>query len=256
MSKLIARNATPSSITVSGFTVYNIRSENSTSIVEVEGTSNTAPSVGDIITFGNYPQSTSDPEPIEWTVLDVDTVNHKCLLISDKILAKTYIKAITYAIIIFKDLVGFLTLDNCSGFSNYGDKVYFDMTLLKEIASSALSYPIFEATHLSSSEMFEIYRTGQPQETKKFPVFPWSRGERGREYTTWKMTSRTAFFRPSLFEKLSTLSEDYIESFTWNNIKYFLASACEYLGVKRINHEIFELNVNRLSDYVDAAGKK
>lgn len=177
-------------------------------------------------------------------------------IISDKILAKTYIKAISYAIIIFKDLVGFLTLDNCSGFNNYGDKAYFDMTLLKEIAASALSYPIFEATHLNSSEMYEIYKTGGNGSNKKFPNFPWSREEKRREYTTWKMTSRTAFFRPSLFEKLSTLSEDYIESFTWDNIKYFLASACEYLGVKRINHEIFELNVNRLSDYVDSAGKK
>ncbi len=91
MSKLIVRNATPSSITVSGFTVYNIKSENSTFIVEVEGTSNTAPSVGDIITFGNYPQATSTPEPIEWKVLEVDTTNQKALLIAKKVLdGKTY----------------------------------------------------------------------------------------------------------------------------------------------------------------------
>lgn len=45
------------------------------------------PVVGDIITFGSYPQSTSSPEPIEWVVLDVDTVNQWVLLISKYLLA-------------------------------------------------------------------------------------------------------------------------------------------------------------------------
>lgn len=86
MSKLIVRNTSPSSITISGFTVYNIRSENSSFVVEVEGTSNTDPSVGDIITFGNYPQATSTPEDLEWIVLDVDTTNRRALLVSRKVI--------------------------------------------------------------------------------------------------------------------------------------------------------------------------
>lgn len=44
------------------------------------------PSVGDTVTFGNYPQATSTPEPIEWTVLAVDSVNGKALLIAKKVL--------------------------------------------------------------------------------------------------------------------------------------------------------------------------
>ncbi len=39
-----------------------------------------------VITFGNYPQSSSDPEPIEWYVLEEDTVNNKSLVISKKVL--------------------------------------------------------------------------------------------------------------------------------------------------------------------------
>lgn len=45
-----------------------------------------APVVGDIITLGNYPQATSTPEPIEWVVLDVDTVNRKCLVVAKKVI--------------------------------------------------------------------------------------------------------------------------------------------------------------------------
>ena len=41
-------------------------------------------SVGDIITFGTYPQTAegTDQTPIEWIVLDCDEENHKALLIS------------------------------------------------------------------------------------------------------------------------------------------------------------------------------
>ncbi len=41
--------------------------------------------VGNIVTFGTYPQTeerTTDQTPIEWIVLDYDEVNHKALLIS------------------------------------------------------------------------------------------------------------------------------------------------------------------------------
>ena len=38
------------------------------------------------ITFGNYPQSSNTPEPIEWYVLAEDTVNNKSLIISKRIL--------------------------------------------------------------------------------------------------------------------------------------------------------------------------
>ena len=179
-------------------------------------------------------------------------------IVSDKILTRTFIKAITYSIIIFKEVVGFLTFD-LSDFRvrwpNNGDGDLLDIPKLRQIASSTISCPIFEASHLDSSEMREIYSTeGKYVDTGKLN-FPWKRPiEKRREYTTWKKTSFTAFFRPSLFEKFNTLSDDYIDSFTWDNIKYFLASSCEYLGIKRLGYEVFNLNVNRLSEYVDSEG--
>ena len=75
MSNIYAKNTTSSSITVSGYNVYSVDSTDAEN-VEVEGTSvDTLPSVGDTVTFGNYPQATSTPEPIEWTVLAVDSTN-------------------------------------------------------------------------------------------------------------------------------------------------------------------------------------
>ena len=37
---------------------------------------------GDTVTFGQYPQATETPEPIEWIVLDYDAANDKMLLLS------------------------------------------------------------------------------------------------------------------------------------------------------------------------------
>ena len=80
------KNTTSSPITVAGYTVHYIDSADA-ELVEVEGTSGQAlPSVGDTVTFGNYPQATSTPDPIEWTVLAVDSVNGKALLLSKYIL--------------------------------------------------------------------------------------------------------------------------------------------------------------------------
>ena len=49
----------------------------------------TTPSVGSIMTFGNYEQdndTTNGKEPIEWRVLEIDGVNHKMLLLSEYVL--------------------------------------------------------------------------------------------------------------------------------------------------------------------------
>ena len=168
-------------------------------------------------------------------------------IISEKNLARTFIKAIAYSIIIFKKLSGFLTLDVSDNFG----KINID--LLNEVAGSAVSWPIFEAKHLNSDEMFEIYKT----ENTSTSVWNWFKDSTPeREYTTWKMVSNVAFFRPSLFEKLDSLEDEYVDSFTWDHIRYFLASACEYLGIKRIDHDMFYLNVNRISDYVSSEGEE
>ena len=83
MSNVFLKNTTSSAITVAGYTVYYIDNTNA-EIVEVETAGQAIPSVGDMVIFGNYQQTSSTPAPIEWTVLDVD--DGCALLISKKIL--------------------------------------------------------------------------------------------------------------------------------------------------------------------------
>ena len=82
MNTVFGKNTTSASITVAGHKVYYIDSTDA-EIVEVEGTvGEPLPSVGDTVTFGNYPQATSTPDPIRWKVLEVDSVNGKAFLIA------------------------------------------------------------------------------------------------------------------------------------------------------------------------------
>ena len=41
---------------------------------------------GSIVTFGNYPQATSSPEPLQWRVLLIDRANKRVLLLSEYVI--------------------------------------------------------------------------------------------------------------------------------------------------------------------------
>ena len=54
-------------------------------------TQTNAPKKGDEVTFGSYPQTVSNAEPLVWIVLDVDTANHTMFLLSKYVIdAKPY----------------------------------------------------------------------------------------------------------------------------------------------------------------------
>ena len=47
----------------------------------------TTPEVGNIVSFGHYYQSTADTkEPIQWRILEIDSINRKMLLLSEYVL--------------------------------------------------------------------------------------------------------------------------------------------------------------------------
>ena len=41
---------------------------------------------GSIVTFGNYPQATNDPEPLQWRVLEIDSTKQKVFLLSEYVI--------------------------------------------------------------------------------------------------------------------------------------------------------------------------
>lgn len=149
---------------------------------------------------------------------------------------ETFLKALEYSMVIFDSHAGYLTfeLDCLPDMSNMK---------LEEIVASGINWPIFEAKRLSANEMHDIYEV---EEDRSLFQKLFNTDDGRREYTTWKMTSYVAFFRPWLIPRFMDLSEDYIRSFTWGDIKYFMASACEYLGVNRIDSDIYDLDINKI----------
>lgn len=171
-------------------------------------------------------------------------------IISADSLVRTYLKTIRYSVVIFKNLVGILTFDLKWGLPNN-----LDITTISAVAGSNIAWPIFPAAHLSSKEMKEIYTIEDEPQLRL--LFRKEKKARRNEYSTWKLTSNTVFFRPRLLERFETLSNEYIESFGWDDIGYFIASACEYLGIKRLDFNMFNVNLHQLNNYaIDSEGKE
>ena len=152
---------------------------------------------------------------------------------------QTFLKALEYSVVVFNSHAGYLAFEA----EKIKDVYEVDNEQLEEINASGLNWPIFKAQRLDADEMHRIYTIN---EERGFFRNIFGTDEERREYTTWKMTSSIAFFRPWLVPRFMDLNEDYINSFTWKDIKYFLASACEYLGIKRIEADIFSLDINKI----------
>ena len=151
-------------------------------------------------------------------------------IIVGDLLPRTFLKAIEYTTEVFKSHAGFLVFEL--------EKIpEIKTSRVEEVVGSGINWPIFRARRLGAEEMHRIYTLQDRSIFEK---------DKRREYSTWMVLSPITFFRPSLVPRLLSLQEDYINSFTWPEICYFLGSACEYLGVKRIEADLFELDINKL----------
>lgn len=158
-------------------------------------------------------------------------------IISSGNLVKTYLKAMSY------------TYEILSNGNYRGTLTAYDIRELPEIneekllriVGSALVQPILKMERLGPDEMYDIYSL--PEKTVLFE----KRGIKGdKKYSSWKGTSKLIFFRPGVVSNglLSFESkEGYIETFTWKDIRYFLASSIMYLGVGHTDSEVLDVEI-------------
>ena len=162
-------------------------------------------------------------------------------IISGGNLPRTYLMAGEYAATIFKS-VGIL-------FVNLREIPEINTTKLTEIFGS-VNWPIYTARRLGPDEMYKIYAP----DIKKSGFLGTEEDQR-KEYSTWTSESPIIYVRPNLITQLKELPEDYIDSFTWDDIRYFLASGIQYLEADHIDSEIMDLDIKNLKEN-DSEGKK
>lgn len=161
-----------------------------------------------------------------------------CYIMSSENLTRSLLRAEEYSYEIF----------NTDGFSHVG-YIITTVDLLPEIngekivsiTSGITTSPIYKSRRLKSEEMYEIY--------SKKPGFL-QREDYDRMYTIWTSESNMIFLRERHLRLMVGLSNKYIDSFSWNDPRYFTASSLKYLGISNIEEDILNLDVN------DTTGKE
>ena len=158
-------------------------------------------------------------------------------IIAGDVLPQTFLKVGEYSSNIFKCHTGFLVISSI-----------YDIPGIKEIEerivsinSGGLVEPIFKERRLGSDEMYKIYNS--PTDIGSFLN---KTPGNDKKYSSWTSESSIIFLRPDILEKLKTLGEDYNKTFTWTDIRYFIASGVKRLMIGNTSCDIGDLEIGKL----------
>ena len=136
---------------------------------------------------------------------------------------------------IFQNHTGYLIFNDIRSIPHISDK---NKEKILSIVSSGTNDPILSLTRLSAEELCAIY--SEPSDISSWITRPINKSD--KKYTIWKSTSDIIFLRPALVSEFNTLSPEYKDSFSWDDIRYFIASAIKRLGKDNIDSNIFSVN--------------
>jgi hypothetical protein len=152
-------------------------------------------------------------------------------------LTSPFIEILKYCQNIFKNQFAYLItdtmkLDNIDISDNILEKA-------QNITLSDISNPILTKTRLSVYELMEIY----VKPTKKI----WYKGNDCRANSTYRSTSKLMYIKNHTITNLLNLlqgEDEYIETFTEQDISYFLVSALDKFNIGVLNNDIETIEFN------------
>lgn len=138
---------------------------------------------------------------------------------------------------IFQNHVGYLIFSDIRTIPHISEE---NKKKVLSIVSSSVSDPILSLDRLTAEELCAIY--SEPSDISSWIARPINKND--KKYTIWKSSSDIIFLRPGTVSEFSTLSTEYKDSFSWDDIRYFIASAVKRLGKENIGPDIFSVNFN------------
>lgn len=132
-------------------------------------------------------------------------------------------------------------------YTQLSDLVKIEGNKLQLLASSDINKPIFKTRILSSSEFFETYGIKKDKWYKKIlKLIRRENTEENNRYCTNTVESSCILLRPRTIKKFLEFSKKdntgYVNSFTYQDQRYLLASMCDKLKI-----EIFDFNPEEVS---------
>lgn len=157
-------------------------------------------------------------------------------MIAGDSLAETFIRAGKYGNEIFKTPAGYLVIPDIY------DLPEVATDNIQKINASGLVQPIFKERRLGTDEFYQIYNS--PADIVSKLTRPTDKMD--KKYSIWTSESSTIYLRPDTFEKFETLPAEYVRSFSWPDIRYFVASAVKKLLIGNTNSNIEDLDIGSL----------
>ena len=119
----------------------------------------------------------------------------------------------------------------------------------QRVTMSDLNWPIFEIRRLGPQELCDIYMKGE--DNKKMNKFLelwykyyWKDDRKENKYSTYTSDTTCQVFKRSIVEKLLEAwknEREWIDTFTWADYRYLLASLTKHLNIKIQSHNIEEI---------------
>jgi hypothetical protein len=157
-------------------------------------------------------------------------------MISRDSLPETFIRAGKYGNEIFKTPAGYLVVPDVYDLPDIAADI------IQKINASGLVQPIFKERRLGTDEFYQIYNS--PADIVSKLTRPTDGLD--KKYSIWTSESNTIFLRPDTFGKFETLPAEYIKSFSWSDIRYFIASAVKKLLIGNTNSNVEDLDLGSL----------
>ena len=157
-------------------------------------------------------------------------------MIAGDSLPGSFIRAGKYGNEIFKTPAGYLVVSDVYALPE------IETENIQKINGSGLLLPIFKERRLGTDEFYQIYNSPADIVSKlSRPI-----DKLDKKYSIWTSESDIIFFRPDLFEKFETLPAEYTRSFSWSDIRYFIASAVKKLLIGNTNSNIDDLDIGNI----------
>lgn len=159
-------------------------------------------------------------------------------MISGGTLSQTFLKSMEYSSEIFKCHSAFLVFNDLLELPNPAQTIEKAMTMNLEGIESA----VFVPRRLKSEEMFKIYSKPEP---KKLESVFGATTEDGldKKYSIWTSESKALLIKRKMLDSFKGLGDEYINSFSWDDIRYFIASATKRALIGIIESEIETIDI-------------
>ena len=156
-------------------------------------------------------------------------------------LCQTFLKSILYSLEIFETHAGFCII-NIDDLEDIEVEKY--VSRIRSITASTITSPVFKIERLGPSEFYDIYLK------KNSGVFKKDNPTENM-YCSYTSPSKILYFKRSvagIFVDFWRSSEnnEYINSFSQSDIRYFISSMTKFLTLQTIDSNIYDLDIGIL----------